>query len=352
MVLKCEFFDKCGGCDLLDLSDDLYQNTKKEALNKTLSGLNFDDISYNFIGPKSRRRVNLHINSKNQLGFFAKKSRNIVEIDNCYVACEQISDFIILLKKFVKKQDYGLFSGASLSYFDNGLDLVVSVKKDLDFLQMQKWTAFAKEHDINVSYRVKGFVTPIYLARTNQIYYDKFKLDLDSKTFLQATQDGLKSIIVVIREFLKNNPDIKNIADIYSGYGAYSFAICDLVNVRAFEGSDNMVKLINKNAASNALSHRVKAMHKDLFQDAIDKRELRDFDSAIINPPRNGATPQIKEIAKSGLKSLVYVSCNPKSFAFDAKILEEGGFVITDLVALDQFHGSRHMELIATFSRS
>lgn len=352
MVLACEFFDKCGGCDLLDLNDNDYQQTKKDALHKILAGLQVGHIDYHFIGPKSRRRVNVHINTKNVLGFFAKKTRDIIAINQCYVACDVVSDFIVVLQKFIKSQEYGLFSGAMISAFDNGLDVVLSVKKDFNFLQMQKWTAFAKANDINLSYRIKSDVSPVYLARANQIFYDDFTLNLDSKTFLQATKAGLDHIILVIREFLTQNPQIRNIADIYAGYGAYSFAIADLVHVCAFEGSADMVKLINKNVVYHDLSHKIKSCHRDLFQDAIDKRELNDFDALIINPPRNGATPQIKEIAKSALKNVLYVSCNPKSFAFDAKILQEAGFVITKMVALDQFHGSNHMEVIAGFKRT
>jgi 23S rRNA (uracil1939-C5)-methyltransferase len=354
---KCHFFGKCGGCDFLDLSDEDYHKLKQDTLKQELEKLLESDlelenkIQYHFVGPKSRRRIALQIDSQNRLGFFAKKSNSLVEIDVCYVAEEKLSAFILPLKKFIKSQESNLLTRAVLTLFDNGLDLVFQAKRELDYLQVQRFIKFAKEYDLNISYQIKGELTPIYLARTNKIFYEDFKISVGSEVFIQATIGGLKKIIEIIRNVLEENKQVKNVADIYAGFGAYSFAISDLVSVRAFEGNDKMVASISKNAAANDLAHRVKAEEKDLFQDAITKKELNEFDLIIINPPRNGATPQITEIAKSKVNKVIYVSCNPKTFAFDARILRDAGFKVETLTALDQFHASKHLELVAVFGR-
>ncbi len=355
---RCNFSEKCGGCDFLDLTEDDYQNLKKEDLEKSLfqilqdpSEFKAQAIKYCFIGPKSRRKITLQIDSQNRLGFFAKKSNSLVEIDSCFIAEEKVSALILPLKKFIKSQESNLFTQASITLFDSCVELVLQAKRELNFLQTQKFITFAKEHNLNISCQIKNQLTPIYLPHKNQIFYPDFKIDLSSEIFIQATVKGLDKIIEIIRNFLVENKTIKNVADIYAGFGAYSFAICDLAFVSAFEGSESMVELINKNAAANSLSHRIKALEKDLFQDALTKKELEKFDLVIINPPRNGATPQITEITKSKVKNVIYVSCNPRTFAFDAKILIDSGFKIKSLTALDQFYASKHLELVAVFGR-
>ena len=112
-----------------------------------------------------------------------------------------------------------------------------------------------------------------------------------------------------------------------------------------------MTDLISKNASANGLAQKIKAQMRDLFSTPLDKNELKDFDQVIINPPRNGATPQIIEISKSNLKNVIYVSCNPQSFKRDAQILIDSGFKISSLSAIDQFHATEHLELVAIFQK-
>lgn len=346
-VTPCPYFALCGGCDFLDLSEENYRRLKKNIIEKY-----FPEAQWIWVGPHSRRKINLQIGPKNQVGFFAKKSKELAEIEACFVAEKEISDLIPHLKNFLKTQEQNFFSQISITLFDNGLDLVFAGKKELTFSQSQKLLQFGKEQNLNISYRIKDHVTPIYIIRKNQIFYPDFKIDLGSEIFIQATKFGLASIIKIIRNFLLENKNLKNIADIYSGFGAYSFAIIDLAkSISAFEGDVKMVDAINKNAAANNFASKLKAEVCDLFASPIHRRDLNKLDLAIINPPRNGASPQILEISKSQLKNLIYVSCNYESFMRDAKILIDSGFKITNLTALDQFYSTKHLELIAIFRK-
>ncbi len=351
----CPYFPKCGGCDFLDLDQKNYRQLKQENLNKVFVNHGFlSDIKANWIwvDPSSRRKIILQISGKNELGFFAKKSQEIIEIENCFAAEREISDLILPIKNFLKNQEQNLFTQATITLFDNGLDLVFSVKKELNFSQTQKLTDFAKKQNLNISYALKNNITPIFLPRKNQIFYDNFKISLDSDIFIQATKSGLLSIVKIIKDFLEKNNHLKNIADIYAGFGTYAFAIVDLVkSISAFEGNQKMVNGINKNAAANNLAIKIKAEICDLFLNPIRKKDLNKFDLAIINPPRNGAASQVLEIVQSNLKNLVYVSCNPQSFAADAKILIDSGFKIINLTALDQFYSTKHLELITIFQK-
>jgi 23S rRNA (uracil1939-C5)-methyltransferase len=354
-ISPCPYFFDCGGCDFLDLTEENYQKLKQQnslEIVDALASKNGVEIDWIWVDPHSRRRINLQVGKKNELGFFGKKSNRIIEIEKCFVAEAEISALILPLKNFLKNQEQNLFTQVSVTLFDNGLDLIFGAQKELNFTQTQKIITFAKENNLNISYRVKNHMAPIFQARKNQIFYQDFKINLDSDTFIQATKSGLYSITKIIRDFLAENKNIKNVADIYAGFGAYSFAIQDLVkSVSAFEGDEKMVGSISKNAAANNLSYKIKAEIYDLFATPLSKRDLKHFDLAIINPPRNGASPQVSEISKSELKNVIYVSCNPSSFSRDAKILIDSGFKIKKLTALDQFYSTKHLELIAIFTK-
>ncbi|MDX2083662.1 MAG: methyltransferase [Rickettsiales bacterium] len=347
LQIPCPYFSKCGGCDFLDLSKENYRKLKQKILENYR-----EEIDWIWIEGNSRRRITLQVGRKNQLGFFAKQSKKIAEIEKCFVAEKAISELILVLKKFLKNQEQNFFSKISITLFDNGLDLIFFVEREPSFIQLQKIISFAKEQNFNASYRFKNNLTPIFLSRKNQIFFDNFKINLDSDIFIQATKSGLEAIIAIIRNFISQNKNIKNVADIYSGFGVYSFAIQDLIkSVYAFEGDKKMVDSINKNAAENNLSQKIKAENHDLFASPVTKKDLSKFDLVIINPPRNGASPQVLEIANSCLKNVIYISCNPISFFRDAKILLDAKFAIKKLTALDQFYATKHLELIATFTK-
>lgn len=350
----CNFFEICGGCDFLNLDQESYQNLKIDNLTADLQNLlNLPDIDYIWVGPKSRRKIILQIDINNKVGFFAKKSNSIAEIDSCFVAEEKISLLILPLKKFLQQQEENLFTTLTITAFDNVCDLVFNIKRELNAAQIQKIISFAKEHNLNISSKLKNNLTPIFLSTKNQIFYSDFKINLSSEIFIQATKIGLESIVKIISDFCKEFKKPPKVADLYAGFGAYSFAICNLVaKIHAFEGDLTMVDSINNNASLNNLGNKIKATSLDLFNSAVTSKELKEFDLAIINPPRNGASPQVREIAKSNLKNVIYVSCNPVSFAVDAKILIDSGFKITKLTALDQFYSTKHLELISIFKRT
>lgn len=325
-----------------------YQQHKKDFL-QNLVGKHCQNIEWIWIGGKSRRRVTFQIDKKNRLGFFAEKTHDLVEIENDESVEEKISNLISPLKNFLKKQEENFYTQASITLFDNGLDVIMGVKREPNFSQIQQLISFAKDHDLNISYRQKDTPTAVYLIRKNQIFFTDFKIDLDSEVFLQATKSGLDNIIKIIRQNLANN---LRVADIYAGFGAYSFAIYDLVkSVNAFEGSKKMIDLLNKNAAKNAISNKVKGFVRDIYSSPLVVRDLKDFDFVIINPPRNGASPQVVEIAKSSIKKLIYVSCNPQSFTRDAEILISSGFKLKKVTAIDQFYATKHLELVAIFEK-
>jgi 23S rRNA (uracil1939-C5)-methyltransferase len=79
---------------------------------------------------------------------------------------------------------------------------------------------------------------------------------------------------------------------------------------------------------------------------------MKDTDVVILDPPRVGASEQCEKLKESKVKTIMYVSCNPASFARDANILINGGYRFTDLHIVDQFIWSSHAEVVGVFTRN
>jgi 23S rRNA (uracil1939-C5)-methyltransferase len=92
-------------------------------------------------------------------------------------------------------------------------------------------------------------------------------------------------------------------------------------------------------------------VHRDLFRNPLRADELASFDAVLLDPPRAGAREQVMQIAASALSRVVYVSCNPASWARDAKHLADAGFRLADLRPVGQFRWSTHVELASLFVR-
>jgi 23S rRNA (uracil1939-C5)-methyltransferase len=95
----------------------------------------------------------------------------------------------------------------------------------------------------------------------------------------------------------------------------------------------------------------VLALHRDLFRSPLQPDELNRFDAVLLDPPRAGARAQTAEIARSMVGRVVYVSCNPSSWARDAAVLVEAGFTLKKLRPVGQFRWSTHVELVSLFER-
>ena len=80
-------------------------------------------------------------------------------------------------------------------------------------------------------------------------------------------------------------------------------------------------------------------------------KDLSRFEAVVLDPPRAGAKEQVPLLASSSVPRIAYVSCNPSTFARDAKALLEGGYKLLWVKPVGQFRWSTHVELVGAFSR-
>ena len=142
----------------------------------------------------------------------------------------------------------------------------------------------------------------------------------------------------------------KGVADLFCGIGPFALRIAEFARVTAVDGDEAAVAALTKAARTPGL-RPIEAMQRDLFRRPLVAQELRGLDAVVFDPPRQGAQAQARALAQSHVPIVVAVSCNPGTFARDARILVDGGYRLEAVTPIDQFRYSAHLEIAAKFAR-
>jgi 23S rRNA (uracil1939-C5)-methyltransferase len=166
--------------------------------------------------------------------------------------------------------------------------------------------------------------------------------------FLQATTEGEATLA---RLALGHMAGAKRVADLFAGVGTFALRLAETARVSAAELEPGAVRALTRAAQTTPGLKPVEATARDLFRRPFMAAELKAFDAVLFDPPRQGAEAQARELAKSGVPSIVAVSCDVATFARDARILVAGGYQLGVVTPVDQFRYSSHVEIVATFVR-
>lgn len=166
--------------------------------------------------------------------------------------------------------------------------------------------------------------------------------------FLQATAEGEKALLSAVTETIQG---AKRVADLFAGCGTFALPLAAQAEVHAVEGSAGMIAALDRGWRTAPGLKRVTHEVRDLFRRPLMADELRGFDAVVIDPPRAGAEAQVAELARSDVAVIAAVSCNPVTFARDARVLVQAGYRLEWVQPVDQFRWSPHVELAARFAR-
>jgi len=203
----------------------------------------------------------------------------------------------------------------------------------------------AGEHDFA---RVTMAGEMIYMARQPMVKLGPAVVALPAGSFLQAVPQAEKAMVEFAVEAARG---ASRIVDLFSGVGTFTFRLAEVGSVHAADSSAPAIAAL-KGALGTANGLKaITAEARDLTRRPVLSTELNKVDVAVLDPPRAGAFEQHVEIAKSKVARVVGVSCNPATFARDAKILVDAGFRLERVLPVDQFLWSPHIELVGVFSR-
>jgi len=169
-----------------------------------------------------------------------------------------------------------------------------------------------------------------------------------SGAFLQATDAGEAALVSTVLEIVGN---AKRVTDLFAGCGTFALPIASQAAVHAVEGERPMMDALNAGWRNAGGLHDVRVETRDLFRRPLMIDEFKKVDAVVIDPPRAGAASQIAELAKSDVARIAFVSCNPATFARDARVLVDGGYELDWVQVIDQFLWNPHVELVAQFTK-
>jgi 23S rRNA (uracil1939-C5)-methyltransferase len=143
----------------------------------------------------------------------------------------------------------------------------------------------------------------------------------------------------------------KKVADLFSGVGTFALRLARTSSVLAVESDEKAVKSLDFAARNTQGLKPVTVERRDLFRRPLMTSEFKGFDAVVFDPPRAGAEVQCAELAKSQVKKIVAISCNPLTLARDLSMLTAGGYRINTVTPIDQFLWSPHVEAVATLTK-
>lgn len=303
------------------------------------------------IGPGERRRVDLiakQYPAEFVFGFHQKDSRRLMNIFECQTVTPAIRGLLRPLHDLLKvllgvRQSCHVFVVEA----DNGLDLLLAgLKTPLTDEWRQQLKDFATANTLTrFQIKVKRAYEVLYERETPYVTFADQKISVSPNCFLQACK---KTDALFSRWIERWCPeDSRHIADLFCGRGTLSFPLTRLGKyVSGYECDKHALKAIEDTRPTH-----LSVQDRNLFTHPLTAPELKVFNAVVLNPPRAGAEAQMAPLGDSTVNHLFYVSCNPQTFARDAHILCAHGFTLKDLVPIDQFMWSDHMELIGIFER-
>jgi 23S rRNA (uracil1939-C5)-methyltransferase len=164
--------------------------------------------------------------------------------------------------------------------------------------------------------------------------------------FLQATRDGEAALVEAVKTVVA---DRLFVADLFAGLGTFALSLDN--SKKIYAGEADREPVLSLKAAAGRAGRQIFAEHRDLFRRPLSPEELNRFQAVILDPPRAGAKEQVTNLATSNVPDIAYVSCNPASFARDAKMLVSAGYRLQRIWPVGQFRWSTHIELVGHFSR-
>jgi 23S rRNA (uracil1939-C5)-methyltransferase len=348
----CPHFGTCGGCALQHWEGARYRAWKRalvvEAL--TWAGINapVDDVID--AHGEGRRRAVFHARRGQrdvlEVGFAAPRAHHIVAIDRCPVLAPSLEGAIAAawaLAEMLEPTRKPLDIQATAT--DAGLDIDIRGSGPLSAESVAALAQLAERLRLA---RLTRHGELVAQRAVPTLAIGRARVALPPGSFLQATAAGEAALAALVTE---GCGEAASIADLFAGVGPFALQLAERARVIAMDSDGGAIAALKRAAESTAGLKPIGTETRDLFRRPLIAAELRRHDCVVFDPPRQGAEAQARALSASAVPVIVAVSCNPMTFARDARILVDGGYRLERVTPVDQFRYSFHVELVARFAR-
>ncbi len=346
----CPHYAACGGCALLHASDGFVAGWKRDVMVRALAaqGLAAPIRGIATSPARSRRRAALSGRRTRMgavVGFHGRASDALTAVTSCRVLTPAIVAGLPLLEEITALG--GSRKGElTLTVTDTpaGLDVAVTGGPAPAGALMAALPGLATRGLARLTWgdEVLAQQAPPALA------LGRARVVPPPGAFLQATAHGQAALVAAVRAAVG---DARRVADLFAGCGTFALPLAQGAEVLAVEGDGAMLAALTAGWRGAPGLRPVQVRTRDLFRAPLEGADLAGFDAVVIDPPRAGAAAQAAALAAAGPLRIASVSCNPATFARDAKLLVAGGYRLDWIAVVDQFRWSCHVELAAQFTR-
>lgn len=348
----CSHARTCGGCLLQHASDPFVENWKQGIVRGALSAQGLDAPFRPTLTspPRSRRRATLAARKTKGgalLGFHARGSDLIIPVPNCQLLHPDLIATFPVLEAITRlggsrTVELALTVTRSLA----GPDISVTGGKPLESGLQLELARLAEQHGLS---RLTWNGETVALRAAPMQRFGKALVAPPPAAFLQATEQGEAALLSAVTDAI--GPNARRIADLFAGCGTFALPLAEQAEVHAVEGDPAMTAALEKAWRNTEGLKKIVTETRDLFRRPLEPDEFKGIDAVVIDPPRAGAEAQFATLSRSKVPVIAAVSCNPATFARDARMLVQAGWTLDWVQVVDQFRWSSHVELAARFSR-
>ena len=347
----CRHFTACGGCSVQHWREDQYRSWKRDLVVDALRQAHVDAPVDDLIDAHGhgRRRAVLHARRGGKqalvVGFTGRRSHHIVPIEECPIFAPQLGRALVIARRLAEVLDpAGKPLDIHFTATDTGLDIDVRGSGALQPSAIEAIATIAREEKVT---RITRHGELVAQLTEPLLKIGKASVVPPPGAFLQATVKGEETLAQLVLEAVGN---AKRVVDLFSGIGTFALRLAENAQVLAVDSDEDAIAALKKAKGAPGLKP-IETVVRDLFRSPLTAGEIVPAKVVVLDPPRQGAEVQARELGHSGATRIVYVSCNPATFARDAAILVAAGFKLVRVVPVDQFRYSAHVELVGMFDR-
>jgi 23S rRNA (uracil1939-C5)-methyltransferase len=374
-LAPCKHFGVCGGCDSQDTEYAEQLKTKESALKTLFSQFRIKEFCSIVPSPRifyHRNKMEYAVGS--DYGIFLiglrqkKKFYRIVDLEECRIFLKGVEDIFAIVKKWIgsfgiepyqlrrhsgkiryaamrhSKYYNELMITIVLASEEEKISFLVDELKHVDNLKSIYLCINDKLSDVSLTDNLKLLYGQPYIKeRINDIDYM-----IRPASFFQTNSYCCNELYSVIKKATASFGG--RALDMCCGSGGITLQVAG--NFDKVTGVDILAANI-KDAAENARLNRIDNVEfiredaEKFLLDLLGSKGAGGFSTIIVDPPRSGLSKKTKQsIADSGIKNVIYVSCNPRNLAEDLKVLN-GSYDIEKIVPVDMFPHTRHAEIVA-----
>lgn len=303
-------------------------------------------------------------------GFYKKNSHELVEIEDYYIQDPAIDEAIKRVRDILQRFQVRGYNEAKnegqirhiiirRGHYSHEMMVVLVTRKEKFFKGKEIASIIHEElpEVVSVIQNINEEKTNVILGDKEKVLYGRSYIEdqllgktyrISSKSFYQVNTEQTEKLYQTAIEFAALQKE-DTVIDAYSGIGTIGLSLAD--KVKEVYGMELVPEAI-EDAQFNALTNKIENAHYEVGKAETVMKKWQDKgikpSVIVVDPPRKGLDARfIASAIDMAPAKLVYISCNPATFARDAKLFAESGYEVKKVQPVDLFPQTHHVELVA-----